>query len=336
MNKHLNKIPNAFNGLLAVNKPVGMVSKDVSRWLTKHLGKVKLGHVGTLDPMASGVLPILFGRATRLQDYLLDSPKVYSFVCKLGSETDTMDAEGSVVRQSPWEQVSIEDLSQAALSFLGNIEQTPPVYSAVKYKGKPLYQYAREGREDLVVLENLKRDVYVSTIDLLDYDRQSGLLTARVCCSKGTYVRVLARDIAEKAGTCGHVVKLTREKSSGIQISNTYGLEEIEEKVDDFASILVPMEDIDIGIPRCEIKEESLEKKLLNGQTVRLEKAHFKCWTSVDAAVSNNNHDFSSSDGVLKTIHEVVLISGKSKAFGIGSAEIKSDGISIKMKRGLL
>src|SRR5690606_14945083 len=121
------------NGLLVVNKPEGMVSKDVSRWLEKRMGRMRLGHVGTLDPAASGVLPILLGRATRLQDYLLDLPKSYEFDIAFGTETDTLDREGTVVQTAAFDHVTEDLLRQAMAKFVGDIEQLPPLYSAVKY-----------------------------------------------------------------------------------------------------------------------------------------------------------------------------------------------------------
>ena len=123
-----------------------MVSKDISRWLVRRLGKLKLGHVGTLDPAASGVLPVLLGRATRLQDYLLDMPKTYEFDIRFGSETDTLDLDGQVIRETAWEHITEAQLRTAIGAFIGDIVQTPPIYSAIKYKGKPLYAFAKDAK----------------------------------------------------------------------------------------------------------------------------------------------------------------------------------------------
>ena len=125
----LSSVPKS--GLLGVHKPSGIVSKDVSRWLEKRLGKLKLGHVGTLDPLASGVLPLLFGQATRLQDFLLEIPKTYECTVELGYETDTLDSDGQIVETAPYEHVTLTQLQETAKSFVGRIKQVPPLYSAV-------------------------------------------------------------------------------------------------------------------------------------------------------------------------------------------------------------
>lgn len=321
--------PSSFSGLsglLPVNKPAGIVSKDVSRWLVKRLGKVKLGHVGTLDPAASGVLPVLFGRATRLQDYLLDLPKTYEFDITFGHETDTLDREGKIVKEGPWEHVTTEQLKVTATEFLGEFEQTPPIYSAVKYKGKALYDYARgpEGAADAVPLESLKRRVRVTDFDVLSYEK--GVGNFRITCSKGTYVRSLVRDVAIKVGSCGTLTRLVRTHSSGLDISKTYGLEEIEERLADFSSLVVPMEQVDIGMARWRCPSAAVSSRLRAGQQVALEERDF-----LDGL----------EEGVEQTplagwAKPMVLLNDQGHAFGIGSIRRQDSGrVNILMKRGL-
>ena len=142
-----------LNGILPVYKPQNISSKDVSRKLYKLFGKHKMGHVGTLDPIAEGVLRIVVGSYSRLQDNLLDSLKIYECKVELGFETDSLDRSGNVIVRSDFKQVTLSSLQEKALSLVGKITQVPPLFSAVKYKGKPLYKYVREGRADQIPLE---------------------------------------------------------------------------------------------------------------------------------------------------------------------------------------
>lgn len=315
-----------LSGLLPVNKPAGVVSKDVSRWLVKRLGKVKLGHVGTLDPAASGVLPVLFGRATRLQDYLLELPKTYEFDITFGSETDTLDRDGKVLREAPFDHVTTQGLSDAIIDFIGDFDQTPPIYSAVKYKGKPLYDYARgpEGSAEQVPLDSLKRRVRVSRFDLLSY--AGGIGSFRLTCSKGTYVRSLVRDVAEKVGSCGTLTRLVRTHASGLNLSTSYTLEEIEQRLGDFGSLVVPMERVDIGMTRWRCPSATVTARLRAGQQVVLEQPDFLSGLEEGAEQTP----------LAGWAKPVVLLSAEAQAFGIGSIRRQESGrINILMKRGL-
>ncbi len=257
-----------IHGLLGVHKPTGMVSKDVSRWLTKRLGKLKLGHVGTLDPMASGVLPILLGKATKLQDYLLDLDKAYEFDMEFGKETDTLDLEGSVVKTAPWEHISREAVERSAAELTGAIQQIPPLYSAIKFKGRALYDYVRSGKGDRVPVEALKRDVKVYKFQLLKFDGNRA--TFAVDCSKGTYIRVLAKDLAEKLGSCATLTRLVRTQAAGIGLAETFSLEELETKIGNVASLVLPVDRLNLGLPVW-LGESEAVAKLKTGQKVILE-----------------------------------------------------------------
>jgi tRNA pseudouridine55 synthase len=257
-------------GMLVVNKPSKITSKDVSRWLEKRLGKLQIGHVGTLDPLAEGVLPILLGRATRLQDFLLRSEKVYEFDVKFGVETDTLDSEGSEIETSCFAHIQEEAIVSLCRQMVGQIEQTTPLYSAVKFKGKPLYKYARNGNADEVPVERLRRLITIKELNLLNYQSDSGIATFQVSCSEGTYVRSLAKDIANRLGTCGHITRLVRLATCGIAVKEAFSLDDCEKNIDNLMELMVPMEQLKTDLPTLHLSNDDLIKKVFFGQDVIL------------------------------------------------------------------
>lgn len=313
-----------FHGLLPVRKPSGMVSKDVSRFLIKHLGKVKIGHVGTLDPMAEGVLPVLFGKATRLQDFLLDSPKTYEMDIAFGYETDTLDADGEVVKKLPADHLTKEKIEASIESMIGVQEQVPPLYSAVKYKGRPLYDYARKGQGAEVPLEDLKRQIEVYSFKLVKFNE--GVATLEVQASKGTYVRVLAQTLASKVGTCATLVRLLRSGGSWIKLEEALSLEEIEDKLSDFPSLLVPIEKMSVNLPRWQLTDKGIVDKLSMGQYVSVGIKYFDNVLNIDG-----------STFVLKERKEsIMLLDPEGRAFGLGVVSVLGEGmLQVAMKRGL-
>ncbi len=316
-----------YCGLLAVNKPYGMVSKDVSRWLTKRLGRLSLGHVGTLDPLAEGVLPILFGAATKLQDHLLIFPKTYEFDCLFGEETDTLDTEGQVVLCLPWEHLTSESVKNAADSFLGASMQVPPLYSAVKFQGRALYDYARSGDELGIELSALQREVVIDRFEVLAFGGNTG--TFRVRCSKGTYIRGIVRDLSKKLGTCGTMTRLVRTESAGFSIESALGLGEIEEKIGDFQSILLPIDEIDIGLPRWMGNHSELVDRLKYGQVLRL--AYKDFFDQILGKYSLNKESL-----LARPDQHVVLVDLEGKVFGLGSVRFEHPhDVKLCMKRGL-
>lgn len=230
-----------YHGGLAVHKPRGMISKDVSRFLQALIGRHhRMGHVGTLDPEAEGVLLLLLGRATRLQDHLLSLPKTYICDMQLGYETDTLDLDGRVVSREPWEHVEEDSLRHIMSDMQGkHLLQVPPLYSAVKFRGKALYSWAREGRENEIVWEGLGRTVWVDSLKFLSF--KNGLLRFEVRCGKGTYIRVLARDIARSVASCGTVVRLVRTESSGLTLSQAHSPEEISDYIREHGFLAAPL-----------------------------------------------------------------------------------------------
>jgi tRNA pseudouridine55 synthase len=203
----------AAEGLLLVDKPSGMTSHDAVDVVRRSLGTRKVGHAGTLDPMATGLLVLGVGRATRLLRYLGELPKTYAATGRLGEETDTLDAEGEIVRTAPVD-VSLAEVERACASLVGESMQTPPAYSAVKVGGRKLYEAARKGE----VLKAPARPIRVDAFDVTAFDGRD--LEARITCSGGTYVRVLVADVGRTLGCGAHLVRLRRTAIGSFRVED--------------------------------------------------------------------------------------------------------------------
>ena len=213
-----------IDGIILVNKPQGFTSFDVVAKMRGICGTRKIGHAGTLDPMASGVLPIFVGNATKACDCAPVQDKSYRAVMRLGFTTDTLDITGKVLTQSEV-KASKEDVMRVIDEFVGEITQIPPMYSAVKIGGKKLYQLAREGK----TVERPERRITIYSIDLVDCNEEKNEYTIDVSCSKGTYIRTLCDDIGAKLG-CGAVMtELTRTSALGFSLDDCFTLEELDE-----------------------------------------------------------------------------------------------------------
>jgi len=199
----------AVNGILLLDKPAGMTSNQALQAVRRLLGAKKAGHTGSLDPAATGMLPICFGEATKVSSYLLDADKRYRVVARLGEATDTGDADGRVTETAAVPALEAGDWARIFAGFTGRIEQVPPMYSALKHEGRRLYELARRGE----VVERKARAVTISALELLE--ARATRLAFRVACSKGTYVRTLVEDLARAAGTIAHTVSLRRESVAG-------------------------------------------------------------------------------------------------------------------------
>ncbi len=222
-------------GFLNVYKPKGITSHDVVSAL-RRITKVKqIGHTGTLDPFAEGVLPICIGKATRLIEYL-DDDKAYTGTIQLGSSTTTYDLEGEEVNFSD-KKVTLNEIEAALDKFRGEIDQLPPIYSAIKVNGKKLYDYAREGKE--VKIE--PRGVNISNLQILNFYPETRQLELHIECSKGTYIRSIANDLGEELGTYGHLVKLVRVKAGMFEVNNAVSLEHIQTKEDVEKLLIAPL-----------------------------------------------------------------------------------------------
>lgn len=212
----------AISGVFLLNKPLGISSNAALqkvRWLYR---AQKAGHTGALDPLASGLLPICLGEATKFSHYLLDSVKRYQTTIQLGHSTTTGDVEGEVLLQQAVPALSQECIEQVLAQFQGDIMQVPPMYSALKKEGRPLYELARQGIE----IEREARPVTIYAIELLSFTEQS--MTLDVTCSKGTYIRVLGEDIAKALGTYGHLTYLHRIKTGHFDLIPSYSIEYLE------------------------------------------------------------------------------------------------------------
>jgi len=313
------------HGLLPINKPFGLISKDVSRKLIRKFGKLHIGHVGTLDPAADGVLPVLLGRATRLQDHLLELPKSYTLEITFGYETDTLDSEGEVVKEMPTDFVTSEGIRKVIHLFIGPIEQIPPIYSAVKLKGKPLYQYARSGKEHEVQTEKLKRLVTIYSLDFLEFSSNKAVLS--VTCSKGTYVRTLVKDIATALGTCGTLTRLTRTVAAGVDLLQTVNLDQIVGDANAaLADFVIPIEKIKFGFPKWKIPDGRVEARLMNGVEAVFDQEVFL------QGLGKSQEDFIL--GNLST--PILLVNENDFVFAIGAVRAgDGDRVIVNMKRGL-
>ncbi len=228
-----------MDGVIILDKPQGFTSFDavaVLRGLTKER---KVGHTGTLDPMATGVLPLLLGRAAKAADLLPDTDKEYAARFRLGERRDTGDVTGKIVEKKEG-LVSREALEQALAGFVGEIWQVPPMYSAVSVNGQRLYQLARQGIE----VERPARQVVVSRLELVEYDPAAGEGALAVSCSKGTYIRTLIEDVAKAAGSCGTMTALRRVRACGFSEGEALPLDRLKELAGagELASVLRPVE----------------------------------------------------------------------------------------------
>ena len=253
-----------MNGVININKPKGFTSHDVVARLRRILSMKKIGHTGTLDPDAVGVLPICVGRATKAAELLTATEKEYIAKVALGAETDTQDASGKVLR-SARVSVTEAEINSVAQSFLGEISQIPPMYSAIKQDGKKLYELAREGK----TVERKPRLVTIKEIEVLEINLDDNWFIMRVACSKGTYIRTLCQDIGEKLGCFAHMAELSRTKSGRFGLEDSFTLEDIEKAVelgDD--SFLIPIDKVFEELPALYLSERKAQK-MCNGTQVR-------------------------------------------------------------------
>lgn len=226
-----------MDGLLLVDKPAGWTSHDAVAYVRRALGEKRVGHTGTLDPAATGLLLVLVGRATRLARYFSGDDKEYLAVMRLGAETDTGDAEGRIVRECPAPEFRADEVEVVFRRFTGDILQTPPMYSAVKIGGERLYKKARAGEE----IDRSPRQVFVKRLELVSAGKTE--ITFRVLCSKGTYVRTLCCDMGEALGSCAHLGSLRRTAAGGYHVSDAVTLSD-RPSGESLIKRLLPMKDL--------------------------------------------------------------------------------------------
>ena len=250
-----------IDGALLLDKPVGLSSNRALQEAKKLLGAKKAGHAGTLDPLASGLLLVLFGEATKFAGPMLDADKEYRATVKLGVTTSTADAEGTVLEQKPVD-VAPDEVAATLARFRGTIEQLPPMHSALKRDGVPLYKLARAGR----TVERRPRQIEIFELELLRAELP--LLEVRVRCSKGTYIRTLAEDIGAALGTGAHLAALRRTASGRFTLKDAVTLEALQ-ALRDRRSALLPLGALLEGLPSARL-DAAAEARLRNGQALKI------------------------------------------------------------------
>ena len=250
-----------MDGIIIVNKPKNWTSHDIVAKVKK-LTNEKVGHTGTLDPMATGVLPLLIGKGTLCSKYLINHDKKYQVILQLGKRTDTLDSEGEILEEK---EVKIENLEESKArqvfeSLKGKQEQIPPMYSAIKVNGKKLYEYARKGQN----VEVKPRIIEIYNIELIRINKEEKQIEFTVECSKGTYIRSLCETIAEKLETVGYMYSLNRLQVGKFGIEQSISIEEICQEPEKIEKNLISIEELFKKIEKIEINEREL-KLLLNG-----------------------------------------------------------------------
>lgn len=246
-----------MDGIILINKEKDYTSHDVVAIAKKTLGQ-KIGHTGTLDPNATGVLPLLVGKATQIAKYLVNHDKIYQAVLKLGIKTDTADMTGKVVQERNVDMPKEEKIKEVLSSMIGKTTQTPPMYSAIKVNGKKLYEYARKGKT--IEIEPRLIEIYALNLDKINKPQNE--LTFTVHCSKGTYIRTLCEQIAEKLGTIGCMKDLNRVQVGEFSINNSITISELQEKKDKVNMITI--EEFFASKEKIMLNKKQLEQ-FLNG-----------------------------------------------------------------------
>ena len=254
-----------ITGILNIDKPQGHTSHDVVARVRRIADQRRVGHAGTLDPMATGVLVVCLGKATRVVDYVADGLKAYRATVRFGAVTDTWDAEGRVLSQQPWDGLGLSEVEQALSAFVGRIEQVPPMYSALKFHGQPLYRLARQG----VTVAREPRIVEIQRVGLLNWRPPD--LEIEVVCSKGTYVRSLAHDLGQRLGPGAHLASLTRTAVGPFCLKEAVSLDTLASGQADgsWREHLRPIEAALCHLPRVTVDADTA-KRLAYGQGVSL------------------------------------------------------------------
>ena len=259
----IKRVRDLVDGVLLLDKPVGWSSNDALIKAKRVLNAKKAGHTGTLDPFATGLLPLCFGEATKFSQDLLEADKTYETLVHLGQTTDTGDTEGAVLETRDV-NVTQEQIEAVLAQFRGPILQTPPMYSALKRDGKPLYEYARAG----ITLEREARPVTIHKLEFLGYE--APFLKLSVMCSKGTYIRVLGEDIGHALGCGGHLNALRRTQVGNLTLDGVVTLDELTAHAAPL-SLLAPVDALLSSFPAVQLTEE-LAKRFLHGQRIALGK----------------------------------------------------------------
>lgn len=243
-----------ISGVLLLDKPEGFSSNTALQKVRRLYRAEKAGHTGVLDPLATGLLPVCFGEAAKFAQYLLDADKAYTATLRLGEASSTGDAEGEIIDTARTD-ISLAEFQTACTALTGEIRQVPPMFSALKHEGKPLYEYARKG----IVVERNPRDITIYSIDISEFAAPKAVIDVR--CSKGTYIRTLSEDIAKHIGTFAHLTALRRTQTAGFSISQSHTLAELENLNEtERDALLLP----------CDVLVQHLPKITLNNRAVEM------------------------------------------------------------------
>ena len=287
---------NKINGILLLDKPSGMTSNKALQITKRLFDAAKAGHTGSLDPIATGILPICFGQATKVSKYLIESSKIYHVIAKLGIKTTTGDREGKILREEVLHELNNKIIENALKLFIGKTEQLPPMFSAVKVDGTRLYKLARKG----LTVERKKRQIVVHDISLKNYER--GFMELIIHCSKGTYIRTLVEDIASKMNTYAHVFELRRVSIDLFNCDNIITLKQLEnaKKNNTLNTHLLPLDTAIQSLPKIRLSKK-YQSNFSQGQKIKL---------SPEDALLNKN---------------IRVYDHKNQIVGLGS--IESDGL---------
>ena len=262
----------AINGVVLVDKYTGESSNFILQQVKRLYGAAKAGHTGALDPLATGMLPICLGEATKFSQFLLDADKTYIVTAKLGERTDTSDSDGEIVETRPV-NVSRADIDNAVIAFRGAIKQVPSMFSALKHQGKPLYFYARQG----IIIDREARDITVQSLDVLRFEHNE--LDMQISCSKGTYIRSLVDDLGQSLNCGAHVTMLRRTKVADYPTDNMITVDKLQSLSEDLTidrefrgfdkldELLLPIDTAVSNLPSFDAKDASIER-FLHGQEI--------------------------------------------------------------------
>ena len=260
-----------MDGIIIINKEKNYTSNDVVN-IVKKITKSKVGHTGTLDPNATGVLPLLIGNATKISKYLINHDKEYEVVLQLGIRTETADVEGKVIEEKEVtaEMLNKDNIEEKLQQFIGKQEQIPPIYSAIKVNGKKLYEYARRGQE----VELKPRQIEIYSIQLVGINEKEKQISFKVKCSKGTYIRSLCEDISKKLGTVGYMKELNRLQVGEFYIKDAVTISEMKEKIEaGNLENIITIEEIFKNNPQIQLEQEQIEP-YINGVKINTKKTN--------------------------------------------------------------
>ena len=248
-----------MNGIILIDKPKDYTSHDVVA-VVKKISKEKVGHTGTLDPNATGVLPLLIGKATEISKYLINHDKTYVATLKLGIKTDTADSEGQIIEEKKVLKLSEEVVTKALNRMIGKQTQIPPMYSAIKVNGKKLYEYARQGKK----VEVQGRTIEIYEMKLIDFKQEEAEIVFEISCSKGTYIRTVCENLAEKLDTVGYMKELRRIKVGEFNIDNRISIEEVKNNPNLLEERLITIEKFLENKEQIQLNDKKIEL-FLNG-----------------------------------------------------------------------